>query len=108
MSDGTPWTQWRLQALIEKLRDNPVENEEAHEAAYVIERLTGLLQADQPAELASKGKILRQLRDRIDGWEHNSDKARVSVKLGLLRATVAYIEASPPPPAGAGETKGET
>jgi hypothetical protein len=36
-------------------------------------------------------EVLQKLRERIADWHLNSDKARVSVKLGLLRETASRI-----------------
>lgn len=34
---------------------------------------------------------IARLQKRVDDWKHNSDTATVSVKLGDLRAAVAYL-----------------
>jgi len=47
--------------------------------------------SDLAASYLALVEAARPLRERIAGWEHNTDRARVAVRLGDLRRLAALL-----------------
>jgi hypothetical protein len=63
---------------------------------YTAEQVKELTERLEKAEaaLAEARKVIDPLKARADKWVNNTDSARVSVRLGHLRALSAWLQAN--------------